>query len=1471
MKKIDTLISYVSGKPVNDNLFSGISVFIISSFVFVALGFQGMGQATLPISRTSWASSPTGWTDNPLQSYLTAFACTGSDGGKFATTGDYNTVYFNSAPNQLSFTVKSNASASTSVLLVEESPDGTAWTTVVSLTGTLGLPSTCTPKGPYTLLSTSRYVRWSFTKGSSNMTWDDVSITVSCSNPVITAQPGGAQSVCVNGSLTPLSVTASPATAYQWYSNTTASTTGGTLIPGATSSSYTPSTLTASSLYYYCIVSAFTCTTTSAVSGLITVGPSITGSLSVAQGSTITLSGNPTGGSWSSATPSIATIDPSTGVVTGVASGTSVITYSAAGCSNTATVTVTGIGSFIQIESILVDACDGTIEGENEMVGFRVESVPINVADIRVDGAGNTGIYTTSSWPNNLFLGWIVPGTPAYDTAVAKVGRINASIINCGKLIIPNGGTSNEGILPAGKKGLIITSTEFTTTANDFTTLTDTLYVVFQKPGNTLGHFVNYSTGSSMRYLRFHQISTGTNEDAAYDKSLLLLHGDGDGVKYTTAGVATYYNSGCVAPFSLTVASISIVANPSTVICPGTNVQFTSTIANGGATPSYQWQVNGANISGATSSTYSSTTLANNDQVICILTSNKPCISGSPATSNIFTASVNAAPLVSLQPVSQSPCSGGSSSFSITASGTGITYQWQVSTNGGTSWSNISNSSPYSSVTTNTLAVNPVASGMNNYQYHCVVSGTCNPAASSNAGILTVTTLSSVTAGSNTPVCSGQALNLNSTPGGAISYSWSGPNGFSNNNQNPSIPSVTLSTAGTYTVTITDAGGCSATAQTIVTVNTIPAMSSASSSTICSGVTAGLNLTSTVASSYSWIAIANANVSGESTTAQVSSTISDILVNNTTSVQTVTYTVTPTATTGGCAGTPQTVTITVNPIDDPTFNYTPSALCQSGSDPTANITGGSSGSFSVAPGGLVFLDNTTGLIDVSASTINTYTITFNTSGLCPSSSTSTVTISTAPFATFNYAGASYCSSDANPLPVFGLGANAGVFSAVPSGLVFVSTSTGEVDLVSSAPGTYTVTNFIAASGGCIATSATSTVTINPNPTATASSNNALCEGQSLNLTSSGGTSYSWSGPNSFSNSNQNPTVSLVTTANGGTYTVTVTGAGGCSATAQTNVTVNTNPTATASSNSALCEGQTLNLSSLGGTTYNWSGPNSYSSSTQNPTISPATPLNSGTYTVTVTNAQGCSATNDAVVVINALPSISISGANNAYCLNALPSVLNGSPSGGTFSGNGMSGNTFDPALAGIGGPYNIIYIYTDNNGCSNADTVSISVNAMPVVDLQSDLSGQAYIGQVITLTGNPGTYSNYIFDIGTTQVQSGSSNVYQSSSLTSGEVVYIYATEGGCTVYDSLIMDIKPFPNAFTPNDNGVNDVFLKGLDLQIINRWGEILYEGKDGWDGTFNGKKVSPGTYYYIVKLTDIDNNTKTFSGSVTIVDKN
>ena len=155
-------------------------------FAFFASGSFGYGQTALPVNRTVWNSTPTGWTDSPLGSYTTTFACSGSNGAKFDSSGNSKVVYFSGVPSDLSFVVKSNATT-TSSLLVEQSVDGVAYTTVVALSGTGDLPTTCTTKGPYTLNATTQYVRWTFTKGNQNMTMDDVSITTIGGVPVVSA------------------------------------------------------------------------------------------------------------------------------------------------------------------------------------------------------------------------------------------------------------------------------------------------------------------------------------------------------------------------------------------------------------------------------------------------------------------------------------------------------------------------------------------------------------------------------------------------------------------------------------------------------------------------------------------------------------------------------------------------------------------------------------------------------------------------------------------------------------------------------------------------------------------------------------------------------------------------------------------------------------------------------------------------------------------------------------------------------------------------------------------------------------------------------------------------------------------------------------------------------------------------------------------------------------------------------------
>ena len=106
------------------------------------------------------------------------------------------------------------------------------------------------------------------------------------------------------------------------------------------------------------------------------------------------------------------------------------------------------------------------------------------------------------------------------------------------------------------------------------------------------------------------------------------------------------------------------------------------------------------------------------------------------------------------------------------------------------------------------------------------------------------------------------------------------------------------------------------------------------------------------------------------------------------------------------------------------------------------------------------------------------------------------------------------------------------------------------------------------------------------------------------------------------------------------------------------------------------------------------------------------------------------------------------------------------------------------------------------------------------------------------------------------------------SDILNNTVTVDYISKSDFFSYWTLSELVFKLPNAFTPDGDGVNDVFLKGYAIKIINRWGELLYSGSDGWDGSVKGKKVASGTYFFVATVPDFDKNLKTVKGSVTVV---
>lgn len=216
----------------------------------------------------------------------------------------------------------------------------------------------------------------------------------------------------------------------------------------------------------------------------------------------------------------------------------------------------------------------------------------------------------------------------------------------------------------------------------------------------------------------------------------------------------------------LTVNAALVINNHpgNATVCAGGNASFSVTVT--GSVTSYQWQEstngggtwnnisNGGIYSGATTATLTLTGVTaamNGNQYRVVITGSCP-----PINSNAGTLTVNTAPSITTPPGAGSPiCAGQNKTFSVGATGTALTYQWQESTNGGGTWNNITNGGIYSGATSSALTITGATAAMNNYQYRVIVSGTCPPAATSAAAVMTVNTPVSITTNpSSFTICS---------------------------------------------------------------------------------------------------------------------------------------------------------------------------------------------------------------------------------------------------------------------------------------------------------------------------------------------------------------------------------------------------------------------------------------------------------------------------------------------------------------------------------------------------------------------------------------------------------------------------------------------------------------------------------------------------------------------------------------------
>ncbi|MFN4233942.1 MAG: gliding motility-associated C-terminal domain-containing protein [Bacteroidia bacterium] len=806
-------------------------------------------------------------------------------------------------------------------------------------------------------------------------------------------------------------------------------------------------------------------------------------------------------------------------------------------------------------------------------------------------------------------------------------------------------------------------------------------------------------------------------------------------------------------------------------------------------------------------------------------------------------------------------------------------------------WSNSSTSSSINiSPTTNTT-----------YSVIGTAANGCKDTAYTNVSVNPTPTSPTVSATNNT-ICAGQSTTINasgSSGGSGIIYNvYDAATAGNFLGSAPLTVSPTNTT--TYYIETINSDSCVALGGRIpitITVNPTPtaAIISATNDTICSGqsttLTASGSSGGTIIYSF-YDALTGGNFLGNSplTVSPTSTTTYYLEVSNT----------------SGCLANggrqPYTITVNTTPTSA-TITTTNDTIC-AGDSTTITASGSTGGSivysfYDAATGGN-FLGNSP--LTVSPSSTTTYYLEVSTTSGCLATGGRqpvTITVNPTPTTpTITVSNDTICSGDSTLITASGsTGGNISYnFYDALTGGNFLGNSPLSVSPTTSTTYYLEVIN----SDGCSLPSGRIPVDIVVNPTPTPAtisvSDDTICVGESTIITASGSTGgtiiYTFydspSGGNFLGNSPL--TVSPTSTT---TYYLEVSNTSGClSDTSRTPVTIvvapNPTPPTITTSGDTVCFGTNVTITASGSTggnvTYSfYDAPIGGNLLSNNPYS--FTALTTTTIYVETSNQFGCtslSGRTPVTIVVNPLPNAPSLVAGDTEICAGDSTILTAST-----STTGAQINWWNAATGGVllytGTTYNTgalfatttYYIESESTeGCINSGgriPVTVIVNPLPVVTLTSDaINNTIYSNQLVTFTASPSGYDNYEFFLNNNSVQSGSSNIYQTSALKDGYVVYVIVTEGECKseVNDSLVIRVIPVANAFTPNGDGVNDVFLKGIDLTIVNRWGQQLYQGTDGWDGTFNGKKVAPGTYYYIIKYKNEYGEDVVKNGPVTVV---
>lgn len=856
---------------------------------------------------------------------------------------------------------------------------------------------------------------------------------------------------------------------------------------------------------------------------------------------------------------------------------------------------------------------------------------------------------------------------------------------------------------------------------------------------------------------------------------------------YTVTGTST---AGCVGSGTVAVTvnpnpTVTAVAAPA-AICAGQ----TSNLTGGGAS-TYTW--NPGNIVGAAITVTPATTT--------IYTVTGTSAAGCTGTR---TVQVTVNPLPVVTPGSNSPvCLGGNINLTV---GAANTYTW-------------TGPNAFTSNLQNPTITNATAAMAGVYTVSVTNAAGCT---SGNTINVVINPLPNIVPANSGPYCAGQTINL-STPASST-YTWTGPNAFTSNLQNPTIANGQPINSGTYSVSVTNAGGCVSSGTTSVTVNALPVPVANNTGAYCQGNTMQLNVNAFT--SYTWTGPSAFSSNAQNPTQA-----------NAQPAGSGVYTVTVTDG-NGCTNTATTnVVINPNPVIVMGSN---SPVCLN-FPLNLSSTGGGTYSWSGPNAFTSTLQNPT---IGSAAPVNAglYTVTVTALG-CSSIGTVNVAVTTPTTSAANTG--PYCAG--TTINLNAAAATSYTWSG-PGGYSSNSQNATQPGSTPAMSGTYTV---LVSIGTCTA-SATTTVLVNALPTPTATASSPVCVGQAINFTGSGGTTYTWTGPATFNSNSPTPAIGSATNANGGNYILTVTDVNGCTNTANVNVVVNSLPTI-AVSNPTICVNTTINLTSNGGVTYSWTGPGGFTSTAQNPSIPSAQLTMSGTYVVTVTDANGCVNTANANVSVLPLPNPTIAS-NSPVCAGQTLNLFGSGATSYAWSGPGYTGPNQNPTINNVTASANGVYTLIGSSGtCTASTTFTVTINPVPVFNFSSSnvlCNGQNNGTSTVNVTVGTGPY-NYNW------TPSGQ-NTQAATNLTAGTYSCTVTDANGCiSVASTQITQ----PTAFSVSINSATNSACANTPITVnamgAGGTGPYNYNWVSGPAfATYPINEITAGNYIYTVNATDANN---------------